>query len=72
MSLNHPSALVRIENNHFSCQCDKMSWFLGAMTKNFDTDVIANGRGSLQFLRFFKTLEVNKLKLQKISKNYRR
>ena len=31
-----------------------MSWFLGAMTKNFDTDVIANGRGSLDFLRFFK------------------
>jgi len=50
-SINIPEALVRIENNHFSCQCDKMSWFLGAMTKNFDTDVIANGRGSLQFLR---------------------
>ena len=32
-----------------------MSWFLGAMTRNFDTDVIANGRGSLDFLRFFKT-----------------
>lgn len=50
-SINISEALVRIENNHFSCQCDKMSWFLGAMTKNFDTDVIANGRGSLQFLR---------------------
>ena len=45
---------IRIENNHFTCECDKMSWFLGAMTKNFDTDVIANGRGSLDFLRFFK------------------
>lgn len=48
---NAPEALVRIENNHFTCECDKMSWFLGAMTKNFDTDVIANGRGSLDFLR---------------------
>lgn len=47
--------VIRIENNHFTCECDKMSWFLGAMTKNFDTDVIANGRGSLDFLRFFKT-----------------
>ena len=28
---------IRIENNHFTCECDKMSWFLGAMTKNFDT-----------------------------------
>ena len=50
-SINIPEALVEIKNNHFKCQCDKMSWFLGAMTKNFDTDVIANGRGSLEFLR---------------------
>jgi len=50
-SINIPEATVRIENNHFTCECDKMSWFLGAMTKNFDTDVIANGRGSLDFLR---------------------
>jgi len=50
-SINIPEAHVSIENNHFSCQCDKMSWFLGAMTKDFDTDVIANGRGSLDFLR---------------------
>ena len=41
-----------IENNHFVCECDKMSWFLGAMLHNFDRDVIANGRGgSLDFLQ---------------------
>ena len=46
-----PNAYVDIENNHFTCQCEKMDWFLGAMTHNFDRDVIANGRGSLQFLQ---------------------
>ena len=50
-SIAVPQALVMIENNHFTCQCDKVSWFLGAMTHNFDRDVIANGRGSLAFLQ---------------------
>jgi len=44
---------VDIEKNHFACQCEKMDWFLGAMTHNFDQDVIANGRGSLEFLQKF-------------------
>ena len=50
-TVDAPNSYVDIENNHFMCQCEKMDWFLGAMTHNFDRDVIANGRGSLQFLQ---------------------
>ena len=50
-SIDVPTAYVVIDNNHFTCQCDKMAWLLGAMTHNFDRDVIANGRGSLEFLQ---------------------
>ena len=28
-----------------------MAWFIGAMIHGFDRDVIANGRGSLDFLQ---------------------
>ena len=49
--MNSPSSYVVIENNHFVCECDRMSWLLGAMTHNFDKDIIANGRGSLEFLQ---------------------
>ena len=49
--ISAPRSYVVIENNHFVCKCDKMAWFIAAMTHNFDRDVIANGRGSLEFLQ---------------------
>lgn len=45
------SHVVMIEQNHFLCDCNKVAWFIGAMTYGFDRSVIANGRGSLDFLQ---------------------
>lgn len=48
---NKPNVYLDIEGNNFVCDCNKIAWVLGAMTYNFDKDVIANGRGSLEFLQ---------------------
>ena len=29
---------VDIEDNRFVCECDKLAWFIGAATHNFDRD----------------------------------
>ena len=42
---------VRIDNNHFVCECDRVAWLVASMTRNFDRDIIANGRWSLEFLQ---------------------
>jgi len=40
-----------VEDNHFLCDCNKVGWFIAAITHEFDSDIIANGRGSLEFLK---------------------
>lgn len=49
--LQTPEAYVNIEDNHFLCDCNKVGWFVGAMTHGFDRSVIADGRGNLDFLQ---------------------
>lgn len=49
-AVNEANSYV-IEMNHFLCDCNKVAWLIGAMTHGFDRDVIANGRGSLDFLQ---------------------
>ena len=47
---------VDIEDNRFVCECDKLAWFIGASTHNFDRDSLGaiggekRGRGTLAFV----------------------
>jgi len=47
---------VDIEDNRFVCECDKLAWFIGAATHNFDRDSLKEigsekrGHGSLDFI----------------------
>jgi len=49
--VDNDESYVDIELNHFLCDCNKVAWFIAAMTHGFDRAIIANGRGSLQFLQ---------------------
>ena len=31
---------VVVESNHFLCNCDRIAWFIGAVTHDFDRDII--------------------------------
>jgi len=47
---------VDIEDNRFVCECDKLAWFIGAATHNFDRDSLEDigsekrGYGTLDFI----------------------
>eukprot|EP00095_Tigriopus_kingsejongensis_P001264 maker-scaffold149_size310270-snap-gene-0.8 protein:Tk01264 transcript:maker-scaffold149_size310270-snap-gene-0.8-mRNA-1 annotation:"unnamed protein product" len=47
---------VDVDKNHFVCECNKLSWFIAAMTHQFDKEAIAEigsnqlGYGSLEFI----------------------
>jgi hypothetical protein len=51
------NSYVNIDDNHFVCECDKLAWFIGAMTNSFDRDALEKieskkqaGTGTLAFL----------------------
>lgn len=54
--LDPEAEYIDIDKNHFVCECSKLSWFIGAMTHQFDKEAIQDignddlGYGSLDFL----------------------
>jgi hypothetical protein len=48
--LDPAHSYVDVEANHFLCECDRLAWFIGAMTHGYERDAIAaisggNGKG---------------------------